>query len=197
MSIWKTLAAAIGGGIAVGVGMKLGDASGAGSKVGARLEALENRLGQLETPRLQDERRLETIIHAVSQLAQHSGEMERRIKDLDTRVTEQAAEASGELEQGLRRQLDLKFAELDATLTRHTEAIESLQGRATHTERSWQDLVSRMEQLCQSLSTHAAMEPADVVLPATGSTEPALETAEDNSVVMFKRRPEQKWRWRS
>src|SRR5690349_15141240 len=167
MSLWKTLAAAIGGGIAVGLGVQLGKGQ---PPAAARLNALEKRVSELEQPRAQENTRLETIIQAVAHLAEHSGQMEKRIKDIDRKLD------SLPLEQLLEERLMQRFNFLEATLQSHAKSIGDLATRTTAGERAWTELVTRMEQLCRNLGA---------------------EGGGKDGVVVMKPRDEQKWRWPS
>ena len=146
-SIWRSLAVAFGDGLAFGVGMKL--TQNAGRQAAApgledntlndRLEALERRLARMERnpaalpqspsapAQVQfDQKVLEAVVNALeARLKEQAGHMERRLAELDAKIT---IELKALDRQG--RSLEGRIAALDrealADLPKSVQAVEAM-----------------------------------------------------------------------
>lgn len=142
-SIWRSLAIAFGDGVAFAVGMKLTQTAPARpgpaanfTPMAGRLEQMERRLAQMEktqpaaaapAPAI-DPKVLEALVHAVEgRLQEHAGQVERRLADIETRVTADLAAMRREIEQGAqaRAEGDTKVAAELADLRQRDQDIVS------------------------------------------------------------------------
>jgi len=169
-SIWRSLAVAFGDGLAFGVGMKL--TQNAGRQAAApgledntlndRLEALERRLARMERnpaalpqspsapAQVQfDQKVLEAVVNALeARLKEQAGHMERRLAELDAKIT---IELKALDRQG--RSLEGRIAALDrealADLPKSVQAVEAKLDERT-------SLLHQVEQRVEAVESHVA-----------------------------------------
>lgn len=149
-SIWRSLAVAFGDGLAFGVGMKLTQTAPARSAqapaanltpAAGRLEELERRLAQMEKTRAAvaapapaiDQKVLEAVVHAVEgRLQEHAGQVERRMAEIEARMTADLQAVRREIGQGAQA---------------HASELADLRQRD-------QDIVSAVESHLEELQDH-------------------------------------------
>jgi hypothetical protein len=184
-SLWRSLAVAFGDGLAFGVGMKLTQAAGRqltaphssaparfdSNPLAGRIEQIEHDLKRIERVERApvtasgsvDQKVLEAIINAVeARLAEHGGQVERRLADLDARLAIEL------------RSLDQQDNSISKRIS---EEIAALQKQMVGVNRQFGEAVARIvaEQVSSQVRAHAAALEQSLPARIAGAVEAAVE----------------------
>jgi len=136
-SVWRSLAVAFGDGLAFGVGVKLSQAR---DRRNAGLPAASEE--RLEPPRSTDQKVLEAIVGAVdARLAEHAGQVERRIADLDAKIAVELKNLDDQ---------DLEIAH------KVTEDLNTLEGQMISLNREFSQAVAKI--VAEQVSTQVSAQ---------------------------------------
>jgi len=136
-SVWRSLAVSFGDGLAFGVGVKLSQAR---DRRNAGLPAASEE--RLEPPRSTDQKVLEAIVGAVdARLAEHAGQVERRIADLDAKIAVELKNLDDQ---------DLEIAH------KVTEDLNTLEGQMISLNREFSQAVAKI--VAEQVSTQVSAQ---------------------------------------